>query len=202
MARKQRKIPGNHPLHICNRSAGQLTIFHSVADYLCFENCLKELLSHFPLRLYAFCIMPNHWHLLMEGDTGPEVIKGLHWLGTTHAVRLRRDTATIGRGAVYQNRFRGYPIQRNGAFYRVAHYIERNPVDANLCRSPGDWHWSSAKPMKSNDIILADWPVAKPKNWAETISRPLDEHTKNEIRNHEALQHPFGDTEWVASFEY
>jgi len=201
MARKPRKIPGNHPLHVCNRSAGQITIFHSIADYLRFETCLKEMIESFPLRLFAFCIMPNHWHLLVEGDTGQEVIKGLHWLGTTHAVRLRRDTSSIGRGAVYQNRFRAYPIQRNGAFYRVAHYIERNPVDANLCRSPDDWLWSSARPDKSRDLNLTDWPVSKPKNWVETIRRPLDQVFRDQIRSHESLQRPLGDPDWVASFQ-
>ena len=201
MARKPRKLPGHHPLHICNRSAGQLTIFQSIADYVRFETCLKEMISNFPLRLFAFCIMPNHYHLLVEGETGPAVIKGLHWLGTTHAVRLRRDTSSIGRGAVYQNRFRAYPIQRNGAFYRVAHYIERNPVDANLCRSPDDWLWSSAKPEKSQDLNLAEWPISKPKNWMETIRKPLDEIVRDEIRCHETLQHPLGDPDWVASFK-
>ena len=201
MARKPRKIPGNHPLHVCNRSAGQITIFHSISDYLCFETCLKEMIANFPLRLFAFCIMPNHYHLLVEGDTGPSVIQGLHWLGTTHAVRLRRDTSSVGRGAVYQNRFRAYPIQRNGAFYRVAHYIERNPVDANLCRSPDDWLWSSAKPGKSQDLNLADWPVSKPGDWIETIRKPLDAVVRDEIQCHETLQNPLGDPDWVASFQ-
>jgi len=186
---------------VCNRSAGQITIFHSIADYLRFETCLKEMIENFPLRLFAFCIMPNHWHLLVEGNTGQEVIKGLHWLGTTHAVRLRRDTSSIGRGAVYQNRFRAYPIQRNGAFYRVAHYIERNPVDANLCRSPDDWLWSSARPGKSKDLTLTEWPVSKPKNWIETVRKPLDQVIRDQIRSHESLQRPLGDPEWVASFQ-
>ncbi len=201
MARKPRKIPGNHPLHVCNRSAGQITIFHSIADYLRFEACLEEMIENFSLRLFAFCIMPNHWHLLLEGDTGQEVIKGLHWLGTTHAVRLRRDTSSIGRGAVYQNRFRAYPIQRNGAFFRVVHYIERNPVDANLCRSPDDWLWSSARPNKSKDLTLTDWPVSKPKNWIETVRKPLDQVIRDQIRSHESLQRPLGDPEWVALFQ-
>ena len=201
MARRPRRIPGTHPLHICNRSAGQITICQSAAEYIQFETCLKEMLEKFPLRLFAFCIMPNHWHLLLEGDTGQDVIKGMHWLGTTHAVRHRKDTGSIGRGAVYQNRFRAYPIQRNGAFYRVAHYIERNPVEASLCRSPDEWPWSSASPGKTAALALSDWPVSKPKNWIETIQKPQDELVLNEIQNHEILQRPLGDPEWVASFQ-
>ena len=197
MPRRARKIPSQQPLHVCNRSAGQITIYHSVADYIRFEICLKEMLEKFPLRLFAFCIMPNHYHLLMEGDSGQDVIKALHWLGTTHAVRLRRDTASMGRGAVYQNRFRAYPVQRNGVFYRVAHYIERNPVDANLCRSPEEWLWSSASLRRSDGPTLAEWPMSKPGNWLETVRKPLEQVMREKIQNHESLQRPLGDPDWV-----
>lgn len=201
MPRRPRKIPGRNPLHVCNRSAAQITIFHSIADYVRFETCLKEMLEQFPLRLFAFCIMPNHYHLLIEGDTGHDVFKGLHWLGTTHAVRLRRDTASVGRGAVYQNRFRAYPVQRSGVFYRVAHYIERNPVDANLCRSPEDWLWSSASSRKSDVPKLAEWPVSKPRNWLETVRQPLEEVVRGKIQDHESLQKPLGDPDWACAIE-
>ena len=201
MPKRILRIPGRIPLHVCNRSAAQIKIFHSAADYVRFETCLKEMLEKFPLRLFAFCIMPNHWHLLIEGDSGQEVTQGLHWLGTTHAIRLRKDTGSIGRGAVYQNRFRAYPIQRNGAFYRVAHYIERNPVDASLCPQPEKWLWSSASPEKATNLTLADWPISKPSNWAKTIQNPLDEVVLGQIHSHEILQRPYGDPEWVSSFQ-
>ena len=201
MPRRARNIPSSHPLHICNRSAGQITICHSAADYIRFEICLKEMLEKFPLRLFAFCIMPNHWHLLLEGDSGKGVSEALHWLATTHAVRLRKDTASIGRGAVYQNRFRAYPVQKNGAFYRVAHYIERNPVEANLCRSPEEWLWSSASQERPSSPALSEWPISKPRSWPETVRKPLDEITRLQIQNHETWQRPLGDSDWVASLQ-
>lgn len=201
MPRRARKIPGQQPLHICNRSAGQITICNSIADYIRFESCLKEMLEKFPFQLFAFCIMPNHWHLLLEGENGRNISEGLHWLATTHAIRLRKDSGSIGRGAVYQNRFRAYPVQKNGAFYRVAHYIERNPVDANLCKLPEEWRWSSATPAKSSVLTLADWPVTKPRNWSETLRKPLDEIDRSQILNHETWQRPLGDSDWVNSLQ-
>ena len=201
MPRRARRIPSQQPLHICNRSAGQITIYHSVADYIRFEICLKEMLEKFPLRLFAFCIMPNHWHLLLEAESGKKVSEALHWLATTHAVRLRKDNGSTGKGAVYQNRFRAYPVQKNGAFYRVAHYIERNPVDAHLCKSPEEWKWSSANSQAASLLTLSDWPLTKPRNWLETVRQPLDEINRSQIQDHETSQRPLGSSDWIAALQ-
>jgi hypothetical protein len=92
-------------------------------------------------------------------------------------------------------------VQKNGAFYRVAHYIERNPVDAHLCKSPEEWQWSSANSQASSLLTLSDWPLTKPRNWLETVQQPLDEINRSQIQDHETSQRPLGSSDWIASLE-
>lgn len=188
MPRRTTRLATHEAYHICNRAAGQLTLFHDREDYLLFEQTFMEMLGAYPIHLFAYCFMPNHWHLLAEAEQPEVLTQALHWLGTTHAIRWRRTTDTTGRGAVYQSRFRAHLVRKNEAFYKVAHYIERNPVVAHLCRAPHEWDWSSASNRKEVKPILTEWPLQKPKDWQCTLEKPLEVDWASRIRCAISLQ--------------
>ena len=182
MPRRSIPLATYEAFHICNRAAGQVTLFPNDRDYLLFEQTFREMLESFPVKVFAFCLMPNHWHLLAEAEQPGVLTQALHWLGTTHAIRWRRGSETRGRGAVYQSRFRAHLVRKNEAFYKVAHYIERNPVVAHLCRNPEDWIWSSASVKTALKPMLSDWPMPKPRDWWRTLGKALEDDWITRIR--------------------
>ena len=132
------------------------------------------------MRIIAYCLMPNHWHLLLWPSHDGDLSTFLHWVTGTHARRFRRATNTVGQGAVYQSRFVAVGVTDLIHLLNIWRYIERNPVQARLVERAEDWPWSSAADVvgKQNDLILDPAPVSRPLEWStiinqETAAMPL-----------------------------
>ena len=178
MARKRRCILPGAYYHVCNRATEKRVLFRTPADFDLWIKTLREALKIFPLKVHAFCVMPNHWHMLASSPSGPTFTKAMQWLGATHAIRWRKSADSVGKGAVYQGRFRSHRVKPNQVFWVVARYIERNPVRAGLTDSPFTWKWSSAGQENGNLVPIDEWPLAKPEKWEEFIKRggnPVEE---------------------------
>lgn len=180
MARKRRSCPPETVLHLCNRAAGQITIFQNPYDYMQVLQVLGEALEKFPISLYAFCIMPNHWHLLLQASKPKAVSRFMHWFGTTHTTRYRKSHETVGRGALYQNRFRSHPVHGAAAFIKTAAYIEQNALTAGLVSKVSAWRWGSA--FQKPALPLTPWPIPKPTDWKQLTREPLDGETLQRLR--------------------
>ena len=128
-----------------------------------------------PMRITAYCLMPNHWHLLLWPQGDRDLPRFLHWLETKHASRYRRQTETTGEGAVYQSRYTAVPVTDLLDYLRVCRYIERNPVAAHLVERAEDWRWSSA-PQRAGartDLPMDDGPMPLPSNWLDLVNQEL-----------------------------
>ena len=191
MPRKPRKCPPGQIIHVCNRAAQQSKMFFNEFDYRQVIKALGEALAKHPVDLFAFCLMPNHWHMLLRSKKPMAISKMLHWFSTTQAIRWRKINDTSGYGAVYQNRFRSHPVLGSAAFLIVARYIERNPVCANLCQKAADWRWSSASLI--NQIPIHPWPVPKPKEWNRFLEQKISEETLRQIQAAKRSYEPFGE---------
>lgn len=188
MARKRRSCPAGVVFHLCNRAAGHLTLFQSPSDYLQLVSVFQEAAEKFPVSLFAYCIMPNHWHLLAQAQHSKAISQFLHWSGTTHAKRWRSSQGSLGRGAVYQGRFRSHPVRGPLAFLRTAVYIERNALAAGLVASASDWPWGSAG--QRPEIPLKAWPYPKPTPWKRYLAKPLDEEILRQIHYAQRSSNP------------
>lgn len=143
MPRRARTLLPNHYFHVINRAAGKAPLFTRPRDYREFLRILREGLARHPAPLVAYCIMANHWHLII-GPTGTGRLSRLiHWVSTTHAVRFRLRLKTIGDGPVYQGRFKARPVDESGDLVMVCRYVERNALTAGLVRRAQDWPWGS-----------------------------------------------------------
>ena len=191
MPRKPRHCPPGEIVHVCNRAAQRSQMFFHEFDYQQVIQVLSEALKKYPVDLFAYCLMPNHWHLLLRARKPMAISKMLHWFSSKQAVRWRKINQTIGYGAVYQNRFRSHLVVGGPAFLIVARYIERNPVSANLCKSALAWRWSSASP--ENQIPIDPWPVPKPKAWEKYLEQKIDDETLRQITMAKSLSEPFGN---------
>src|SRR5688572_18565976 len=131
MPRRPRLAAGGLAYHVLNRRVGRLSLFEEPADYTAFEKILQEAVARTRIRVAAYCLMPNHWHLLLWPRQDGELSGVLRWITVTHAQRWHAYRQTGGTGPVYQGRFKSFPVQTDEHFLAVARYVERNALRAN-----------------------------------------------------------------------
>jgi putative transposase len=158
--------------HVVNRAIHRQLICRDFGEYLSFVHILRWSLHQSAVDLFAFSVMPNHFHLLVRPVGEKDLPIFMHRLQMTHALSLRRWRGTEGRGAVYQGRYRASRVHDESYFYRAARYVERNPVRAGLSERPDEWLWSSASPIAAvQGIRLATWPVPRPAGWTDFVNQ-------------------------------
>jgi putative transposase len=197
MARRARYLTAGYPLHVVNRSSRRVSLFDSPFEYAEFERLLLAGRRKVDVRLFSWCLMPNHWHLFVNAEKQYEVSKYLHWVTGLHAQRRHLECGTGGLGPIYQGRFRSFPVSTDLYFYNVCRYIERNAVRARLCARAEDWRWSSLwwfvhRPAQIS-LAVDEWLIVRPRNWMQLVSR---EETNTELERLRASAHrgvPYGN---------
>ena len=116
-----------------------MTIFEKEEDYEAFERVLQEAVERVEMRLLAYCLMPNHWHLVAWPREDKELSRFTGWLTLTHTQRWHAHRGTTGTGHLYQGRFKSFPVQSDAHFLTVCRYVERNALRANLVACAEDW---------------------------------------------------------------
>jgi putative transposase len=139
MPRSARHAPGGIIYHALNRAVARLPLFQKDGDYEAFERVLALALKKYPIRLLAYCVMPNHWHMVLWPREDGELSAFLRWLTLTHSMRWHTHYHTTGTGHLYQNRFKSFPIEADDHLYTVLRYVERNALRANLVKRAEDW---------------------------------------------------------------
>jgi len=129
--------------HVVNRANGRLPIFHTDQDYKHFETLLQEAKYRTDMRILSYCIMPNHWHLVLYPGTDTNRPQFMSWLTSTHVRQYRTRTNTIRNGHLYQDRYNSFPAESNEHCQTLIRYVEQNPLRAKLVERAEDWRWSS-----------------------------------------------------------
>src|SRR5215211_2140173 len=99
MPRTARVAPGGYVFHVLNRGNRRGQIFDDDGDFAAFERVLAETLVLVPLRLLAYCLMPNHWHLLLWPTADGQLGRFMHRLTVTHVRRWHAHRHTDADGA-------------------------------------------------------------------------------------------------------
>jgi putative transposase len=199
VARRRRIAPAGLCFHVMNRAAKRAPLFDCEGDYQAFEKVLCEGISHARVAIFSYCLMPNHWHLVVSPVADGHLSRFMHWVSTTHARRWQLARGLNGHGAVYQSRFKALPIQDDHHFLWVCRYVERNPLRAGLVSSAEQWRWSSLGcPDALRDQVIAEWPAPVPPDWTAWVNTP---HTYEELglqkfRVLVRTNEPFGDESW------
>lgn len=184
--------------HVINRGNNRQVIFHKEADYACFVSLLQESLKRYAVEIFSYCLMPNHFHMVVRPSHGKFLSQWMQWLMTSHVRRYHREYG--GSGHIWQGRFKSFVIQEDGHLLMVLRYIERNPVRANLARSARDWPWSShheASAVQVVQCIIAPCPIERPANWTSYVDEPQNEAEVERIRQCIKRQSPFGQQRWT-----
>lgn len=201
MGRPQRVGLGGYVYHVLNRSNGRLPIFHKDGDYAAMERILGEALEHVPgLRLLCYCLMPNHWHLVVWPRADGELSDFGHWLTLTHTQRWHAHYHDVGTGHLYQGRFKSFPIAQDEHFLQVCRYVERNALRAGLVRRAEAWRWGSLwrrqQAERPTPWLLSDWPVREPSSWLHEVNRAQSEAELEALRRSVQRGQPFGGEAW------
>jgi putative transposase len=185
---------------VLNRANGRLRIFRKENDFLAFEKILADGSILFSMRLCGYCIMSNHWHLLLWPQGDGDLSNFMRWVTLTHTQRYHTSHGTIGIGHLYQGRYKSFPVQSDPHYLSVLRYIEANPIRAKLVRDAGLWAWSSfaVRKGRESEVVLSDGPVELPSHWPRLVHAALDAANLNGIGNSTRRGAPFGDERWTA----
>src|SRR4029079_10752586 len=162
MPRGPRHAPGGYVYHALNRAVARLPLFQKKADYDAFERVMALAMEKPPTRLLAYCLMPNHWHMVLWPRHDGELTAFLRWLTHTHTMRWHAHFHTSGTGHLYQGRFKSFPIEADEHLLTVLRYVERNAKRANLVRRAEQWHWSSLWRRHGGDAAAPKLPSPWP----------------------------------------
>lgn len=201
MARLARVVVPGVPHHVTQRGkTGQKTFF-SDKDYETYLGLLAEQAKRAGTQVLAYCLMPNHVHLVLV----PRDNDGLRRaLAETHRRYARMVHARRSRGGqLWHERFHSFPVDGEWLLAAVRH-IEQNPVRARLVRRPRDWSWSSARAhlTKRTDGLIKPGPLARRvRDWSKFLAEGLEGDALEKVRSHVRTGRPLGSPEFVAGLE-
>ena len=201
MPRAARKCPGGMIYHVLNRSVARIKLFRGEKDYLSLMATLSQAQQRFPVDLLSYCVMPNHWHLVLRPREDGQLSEFMHWFTMTHVQRWRTSHQTVGFGPLYQGRFKAFAIERDRHLLTVLRYVERNALRAKLVRRAEDWRWSSLHvPALAEEGVtlpsLSAWPIPRPSDWLDRVNTPQTPAEEKAIQESINRSRPFGSPTW------
>lgn len=199
MPRSKRIAKGNIVYHVLNRANGRLRIFKKHADFVAFEQIIAEGLMRFDMRLCGYCIMGNHWHLILWPRNDGDLSIFMKWITVTHSHRWHVAHDTVGIGHLYQGRFKSFPVESDEYYLTLMQYVENNPLRAEIVNRSIDWPWSSLAIRTGSDkpIVLSDGPVELPQRWKSLVNKNVKVKDVEKIEECIKRGQPFGQSEWV-----
>ena len=202
MGRVKRVDVGGMIYHVLNRANFRSRLFKKAAHYEDFLAIVEESLEIVPLRILAYCLMPNHWHLVLYPRADGDLAQFLQRVTLTHTQRYHAQTRTVGYGHVYQGRYKSLPVELGRHFLTLVRYVERNARRAALVAKAEDWPYSSAHVRlygtEKQKRMLQPWPMPAPKDYRRWLNQPQGKEEIENIRAALQRSRPFGSEKWLA----
>ncbi|MDH3912557.1 MAG: transposase [Rhodospirillales bacterium] len=201
MARFARVVVPGVPHHVTQRGNRRLDTFFNDGDYRAYIDLLAEHAATAGVAVWAYCLMPNHVHLVLV----PQDADGLRRaLGEAHRRYTRRVNLREGwRGHLWQERFHSFAMDE-GHLLAAARYVELNPVRAGLARRARDWRWSSARAHLAgkDDALVQVAPLLElVPDWRAFLAGGLAEDALEAIRRHARTGRPLGSAAFLEALE-
>lgn len=141
MARRTRLFIRDMPYHVIQRGNNRNSIFFCENDYSFFLSVLQEAKMKHPCFIYSYCLMPNHFHLLIQPREKDNISLLMKLLGAKYVHYVNKYYNRTG--TLWEGRFKCSLIDQEPYFYTCLHYIEMNPLRAGIVNSPELYRWSS-----------------------------------------------------------
>jgi len=192
MPRTERIVIPNTPHHVVQRGHNRQTVFAGEDDYRYYLDNLAEWKEKFECKVYAFCLMTNHVHLVVDPGEEPgslsQLMKRLAGRQTRYVNRLEGRSGTLWEG-----RFKSSPIENNRYLLACCRYVEMNPVVVGLCDDPADYPWSSCRSKLEKDpygwldfdplyLAMGDSAEDRRRRYREFLAETVSEREKETIQ--------------------
>lgn len=196
MPRISRGLVDGSVYHIINRGNGGQVVFRKDTDYEAFIDIMKEAKIQYSINIFAYCLMPNHFHIVLMPHQAQNLSKWMQWLMTSHVRRYHRHYGTSGH--VWQGRYKSFLIQKDSHLLAVLRYVEGNPLRSGLVKSAKDWLWSSYSESigKRPRVLIDEIPIDLPKGWDKYVDEPITEGELEKLRQSVNRQSPYGNSLW------
>jgi len=196
MARLARVVVPGIPHHITQRGVRRMDTFFDAEDYETYLSLMHEWCLSAGVEIWAYCLMPNHIHLIAVPDGEASLARGI---GEAH----RRYTRYINfkkswKGYLWQGRFASFPMDED-YLLAAARYVELNPVRARMVEKAEDYRWSSARAHLAgldDGLVKVQPMLERVNNWAELLAGG-DQVLLDEFRKHERTGRPLGNGDFV-----
>jgi putative transposase len=198
LPRTARACSGGYTYHVLNRGNARSTVFHKAEDYGAFIEMMAEASVRVPMRILAYCLMPNHFHLAVWPSGDNDLSRWMHWLMTTHVRRYLRHYHSSGH--VWQGRFKAFPVQEDEHLLTVLRYVERNRLRARLVERAEAWPWSSLRWLSAPDrspVRLESGTERRGKLWVEGVNAASADVELETVRESIRRDRPFGSPAWT-----
>lgn len=176
-----------------------MRLFDQDGDYRSWFRAFARAQERVPVQVFAYCLMPNHFHLVLRPREDGHLAEFMRLGTVTHSMRWHRYRGSAGTGPVYQGRYRAFPVQTNHYFYNVCRYVEANPLRAALVARAEEWPWSSlsARCRNCHDLGLSDWPIVQPPDWTTQVNQRGSNDDIDVVRRCIKKTVPLGDSDWI-----
>jgi len=202
MPRIARVIAAGYPHHVTQRGNNRSTVFFDDEDRQTYLTLLKKYSEKHCLRIWAYCLLDNHLHLLVVPEQESSLARGVGLTNQVYTQYLNRKLSQSGR--VWQNRFFSCVVEKEKYLWAVARYIERNPLQAGFAAGAEDYPWSSANShiTGKHDPLLDDsWLDGNERQGYAEFVRYDDEEINNAIRKATKTGRPLGSENFIDSLE-
>jgi putative transposase len=206
MGRLPRAIDDDLIYHAINRGNNRAAVFADEDDQLGFLHALEATQKRYPFRLFGYCTMTNHFHLLLRPEPGQSISRILQSLTVAHTWKYHKRYHTSGH--VWQGRFKSPVIQDGMNLLTVLRYIEANPLRARIVDDPAKYRWSSFQHhgMGQDDPLLSPFPEwhdlgrtegERRKRWRAKVRAAQDETELSAVRQSLRSGRPYGTVAWT-----
>jgi putative transposase len=148
--------------HVTSRGNARRSIFKDDKDREMFLSILEEVNDRYHWLCHAYCLMNNHYHLVIETPDG-NLSKGMRQLNGVYTMRFNRRHGSVGH--VFQGRYKAIVVQKESHLLEVCRYVVLNPVRARVVEAPEPWRWSSyratAGKEKAHPCLATDWVLGQ-----------------------------------------
>jgi putative transposase len=206
MPRLPRPITDGLVYHALNRGNNRAAVFANAGDHRAFLHALGQTQRRYPFALYGYCLMGNHFHLLLAPAPGQSVSRILQSLTVAHTWRYHKAHASCGH--VWQGRFKSPVVQSDESALTVLRYIEANPLRARMVTDLAAYRWSSypVHGLGRDDALVRPLPcweslgrveVGRQAYWRRWVHEPLTERELAAVRQSVVSGRPYGAEPWV-----
>ncbi|GJL98332.1 MAG: transposase [Methyloligella sp.] len=201
MARLSRLVVPDHPHHITQRGNRREQVFFSQADYEAYLDFLRDALIVSQAEVWAWCLMPNHVHLIVTPKDQDGLRKTVANTHRRYAARINQRNKWTGH--LWQGRY-GSVVMDEAHLYNAFAYVLLNPVRAKLVKRAQDWQWSSIHAhLDGMDDGITTIKAAADRilNFKTFLKAKFDDESFQALRGSECTGRPIGDDKFIENLE-